>query len=55
MAGIRVEERKLISMLDVTDVIRRVTKNLEEKGAMSEYHHPGAHFTAGSSLWQTSG
>ena len=52
MEGKNVKERQLISLLDVTDVIDRATRFLDEKGTQSEYYNPGAHFTASNSMWQ---
>jgi ankyrin repeat protein len=53
MAGVDLKDRQFVSLLDVTDVIRRATKYLDkERGP--EYRLVGAHLAGEHSLWQTS-
>lgn len=54
MPGVDVKERQLVSLLDVTDVIRRAAKFSSEKDKGLEYHTPGVHLTGENSLWQVS-
>jgi Ankyrin repeats (many copies) len=49
MGGVAISERKLVSLIDVSDVVRRATKRLTD--SKREYS-PGDHFTSRDSLWQ---
>jgi len=49
MGAVAISERKLVSLIDVSDVVRRATKQLTD--SKKEYS-PGDHFCCRDSLWQ---
>lgn len=55
MVGIDVKKRALVSLLDVSDVIRQATKHLDDKNKrVSQQESSGAHLCGHNSLWQMS-
>jgi hypothetical protein len=54
MEGVDMKKRQLVSLLDVTDVIRRAAKSLDENDKRTYYHTPGSHLAGENSLWYTS-